>query len=239
MAQRGRRPSGSPGGREPGRSARSRDPRTRGASGRAQAPRSSSARRTAVGAQARRTTAAGTRRSAARAPATARATGGSGWQERLTGAWHSLSDRSRQGGNGMSPRRVVIVVVMVCFLSLALANPVRTYFTQHHEAAQAAAQHDELVQKIAELQKQRSLLEDPDYIRAQARDRLGFVEAGRTPYIVELPGDAATVQEQHEKAEAQSRPWYGSVWDSVSRDPSDEDVPVPNVIPAPAPAPGG
>ncbi|QDQ97093.1 FtsB family cell division protein [Tomitella fengzijianii] len=139
----------------------------------------------------------------------------------------------------MSPRRVVVVIVMVCFLALALANPVRTYFTQRQDVAEAAAHHDELVAQIAELEKKEKLLEDPDYLRAQARDRLGFVEAGRTPYIVELPGDPVEAQEQHDKAVAQARPWYGSVWDSVSHAADDSDVPVPNVIPAPAPPPGG
>ncbi|MDN5757629.1 MAG: septum formation initiator family protein, partial [Tomitella sp.] len=118
--------------------------------------------------------------------------------------WESFTERL-QGGEGMSPRRVVIVIVMVCFLSLALASPVRTYFTQRGDAAEAAAHHQELVAQISELQKQQKQLEDPDYIRAKARDRLGFVEAGKTPYIVELPGNPEQAKADYDHAKAASQ----------------------------------
>ncbi|WP_200172504.1 septum formation initiator family protein, partial [Tomitella cavernea] len=181
-----------------------------------------------------------TRPGTAARPGPSARSGSAALTARASSAWRRISARTEGSGQGMSPRRVVVVIVMVCFLALALANPVRTYFTQRQDAAEAAAHHAELVAQIAELKKKEKLLEDPDYIRAQARDRLGFVEAGRTPYIVELPGDPVEAQVQHDKAEAANRPWYGSVWDSISHAAEDDaDVPVPNVIPAPAPPPGG
>lgn len=127
-----------------------------------------------------------------------------------------LRSFSRADGEGLSPRRVAILVVLLCFLALALANPIRTYFVQRNDAAEAAEHHEELVEEIEELEKKKDQLEDSEYIRAQARDRLGFVEEGVTPYIVELPGDTGREKTRKRDRSDDPDPWYSTVWDSVS-----------------------
>lgn len=263
-----RRPAGGPAGREPGRSARARQARAaRGqrTPGRGQAPRTAASAGGRTGPQRTSDASARATRRTAGAPGPSgksgtgrsnRQSGGNGGAQRqasvagvgqaiaarCTAAWEVVTGR-REGAEGVSPRRVVIVIVMLCFLSLSLAGPVHTYFTQRSDAAHAAERHEELTRKVAKLERKKDRLADPDYIRRQARDRLGFVEEGRTPYIVELPGDPHEAEAQHEQHRKESQPWYSSVWDSISQeapdDPSGADSDgVRNVIPAPAQDPG-
>ena len=141
------------------------------------------------------------------------------------------------GGEGMSPRRVVVIVAMVCFLGLALAAPMRTFFEMRNEAETVAAEHSMLMEQLAKLEAQKTQLNDPDYVRAQARERLGYVTRGETPYIVELPGNQFAPPEEAVVQHDSDHPWYKNLWDSVSQPLPDENAPppaVPNVIPAPS-----
>jgi len=56
---------------------------------------------------------------------------------------------------------------------------------------QLAATEESLRAQIADLQEQKGKLADPVFIAAQARERLGFVMPGDTPYQVQLPPSAA------------------------------------------------
>ncbi len=148
-------------------------------------------------------------------------------------AWARLTERFH-GGEGASPRRVVIVVTVVCFLGLALASPLRTFFEMRSEAAAVAAEHSMLQDQLDKLEARKAQLDDPDYVRAQARERLGFVTRGETPYIVELPGNQFAPPEEAVAEEDSVHPWYKTLWDSVSQPLPDEDAPppeLPNVIP--------
>lgn len=141
------------------------------------------------------------------------------------------------GGEGASPRRIAIVVTVVVFLCLTLAAPVRTHFEMRSEAAAVAAEQAELESQLEDLQSRKAQLDDPDYVRAQARERLGFVTRGETPYIVELPGDQFAPPEEVKVVQDSEHPWYKNLWDSVSQPLPDEDLapaPVPNVIPGPS-----
>lgn len=141
------------------------------------------------------------------------------------------------GGEGASPRRVVIVVTVVCFLGLALAAPLRTFFDMRSEAAAVAAEQAELTAQLKKLEERKAQLDDPDYVRAQARERLGFVTRGETPYIVELPGEQFAPPEEVTAERDSAHPWYKNLWDSVSQPlPEEDPAPraVPNVIPGPS-----
>ena len=72
-------------------------------------------------------------------------------------------------------------------LALTIAGPVRTYFAQRTEMKQLAAAEAQLRSQIADLEQQKDKLDDPVYIAAQARERLGFVMPGEIPYQVQLP----------------------------------------------------
>jgi len=118
----------------------------------------------------------------------------------------------------------VVLALVVCGLALTLAVPLRTYVSQRSEAEQLAAERVQLEQEIAALEEQKARMEDPAWVRAQARERLRFVVPGDIPYQVQLPGDAPPEREEREPERPTTGAWYSDLWLSVSE-------------PAPAPAP--
>ena len=92
----------------------------------------------------------------------------------------SVEQRSDQR-LGFTARRAAILAAVICVLTLTIAGPVRTYFAQRTEMKQLAATEAALRHQIADLEQQKGKLGDPAYIAAQARERLGFVNAGRHP----------------------------------------------------------
>lgn len=239
MAERGRRrPEGSPSGREPRRVERARDPRARDGKGRSPSPADragsgkSGAGRSGTGKSRPKST-----RVVQTPPPPKKRVGAIEFE--TPALWTKFTERFH-GGEGASPRRVVIVVALVCFLGLALASPLRTFFEMRSEAAAVAAEHAVLTSELAELEARNAQLDDPDYVRAQARERLGFVTRGETPYIVELPGDQYPPPEEAVAEQDSDHPWYKNLWDSVSQPLPDENPPpreVPNVIPGPSGTP--
>lgn len=138
---------------------------------------------------------------------------------------------------GSAARRAAILAAVVCVLTLTIAGPVRTYFGQRTEMKQLAATEERLRAQIEELEEQKEKLEDPVYIAAQARERLGFVMPGEIPYQVQLPPDAA-VPGTAGGGTPKSRPgepWYTSLWRTIADEPHHISQPTE---PGPPPAPG-
>lgn len=155
---------------------------------------------------------------------------------------------------GFTARRAAILAALVCVLTLTIAGPVRTYFAQRTEMKQLAASEAALRKQIADLESQKAKLDDPVYIAAQARERLGFVMPGDIPYQVQLPPGAAVTTDTGPQAEPvhNSDPWYTSLWHTIADtphgpppvpagDPADPTLPLPPPPEpvAPPPAPGG
>jgi cell division protein FtsB len=149
---------------------------------------------------------------------------------------------------GSAARRAAILAAVVCVLTLTIAGPVRTYFSQRTEMRQLAASEEKLRAEITDLEQQKVKLADPVYIAAQARERLGFVKPGDVPYQVQLPPGAVPQAEPATgpKAAAAGQPWYTSLWHTIADDPHNIPTAVPGAPPAPptpappgAPAPGG
>ncbi|MBV9513960.1 MAG: septum formation initiator family protein [Mycobacteriaceae bacterium] len=146
---------------------------------------------------------------------------------------------------GLTARRAAILAAVVCVLTLTIAGPVRTYFAQRTEMKQLAASEAALRAQIAGLEQQKAKLGDPVFIAAQARERLGFVMPGDTPYQVQLPPGVAAPADQPGSAAqkpAANAPWYTSLWRTIADTP--HNIPAPAVTepassPPPAPPPGG
>jgi cell division protein FtsB len=89
-------------------------------------------------------------------------------------------------GNGITTRAAVLALVF-CAVVVALAYPVREYVAQRAEIASLRAQERAQQAAVAELRRQAERWDDPAYIKAQARERLHFVEPGETAYVVLTP----------------------------------------------------
>lgn len=141
---------------------------------------------------------------------------------------------------GFTARRAVILAVMVCVLTLTIAGPVRTFFAQRTEMKQQVEIEATLRRQIVELQQQKTSLADPAHIKAQARERLGFVMPGEIPYQVQLPPSADVPAEPGPQSTTtpSSDPWYTALWHTIADSPHGPPPP-PAAPPAPPPPTGG
>jgi cell division protein FtsB len=143
--------------------------------------------------------------------------------------------------------RAAILAVVVCAIAMSLAYPVREYVAQRRQIAQLEAQQANALRKLQNLEQRRRRLEDPDYIKRLAKERLFYCEPGADCYQVideETAGSAA--------AKAGTKPperpaWYVTLWRSFeAADKGRPAAPAAGRSPAPtasasasAPAPAG
>jgi cell division protein FtsB len=114
--------------------------------------------------------------------------------------------------------RALAFIVILFVLTLAIAPPVKHYFTQR---AQINSLESQLAADNVALQKAREELlrwQDPEYIKSQARERLHFVLPGERQYIVV---DGSTTPSQQNATEIASaltdgQPWYARLIASIS-----------------------
>ena len=118
-------------------------------------------------------------------------------------------------------RRALIVVVVLVILVLSYASTLRVYLDQQHDLAVADQEISERSAQIADLQNQLDQWDDPAYVEAQARDRLGWVMPGETGYRVvdengQLVGDGVVIDSQQILPPGEHpETWWDRLWGSV------------------------
>ena len=140
-------------------------------------------------------------------------------------------------------RRLFALGAVVIFLILTYAGSVRIYLNQAEATALARQQ---IVERSAEIDRLTDVLarwQDPDYVRAQARDRLGWVVPGETGYRVigpdgqVLSGAVAAMGKQQDEPAT----WYEKAWGSVRTAdlpaPAEAAPAEPPIITVPTPTP--
>jgi cell division protein FtsB len=142
---------------------------------------------------------------------------------------------------GSAARRAAILAAVVCVLTLTIAGPVRTYFSQRTEMKQLKATEAQLRTQITDLEEQKVKLADPVFIAAQARERLGFVMPGDIPYQVQLPANAAQpgAPDGGPTKKNADGPWYTALWHTIADAPHGVSPPIVPDTPPNPPAPGG
>ncbi|MGH3788185.1 MAG: FtsB family cell division protein [Pseudonocardiaceae bacterium] len=128
---------------------------------------------------------------------------------------HPLAVRLGSAMGITSPRRAALLAVVVCVLVLSVAVPLRNYVGQRAELATVYGQQHILADKIAELERRRDLLADPQQVETQARERLRYVHPGEIPYLVQLPPGMAAADAG--RVQAPKQPWYSGLWKSINR----------------------
>ena len=114
--------------------------------------------------------------------------------------------------------RALALWTIFFILALAIAPPVKHYFTQR---AQISALNSQLASdnKALEAARQELLLwQDPEYIKSQARERLHFVLPGERQYIVTEDGTASNTDEGTKVANSltDGQPWYSRLIASIT-----------------------
>ena len=80
--------------------------------------------------------------------------------------------------------RAVAIILVSFVLVLMYASSIKVYFAQQSEIARHEASIRQHERDIADLQDQVARWQDPNYVKAQARDRLGWVMPGEVGYKV-------------------------------------------------------
>jgi cell division protein FtsB len=118
--------------------------------------------------------------------------------------------------------RAAILAVVVCAIAMSLAYPVREYVAQRRQIAQLEQQQTQALQQLQKLEERRKQLEDPEYIKRQAKERLHYCEPGARCFVV-LDASGKTPAKQGSKQAAKA-PWYLTLWQSVEAADSGRDA---------------
>lgn len=113
---------------------------------------------------------------------------------------------------------VLFLVILVAFI--VLAPTLRAYVSQQEQQRDILAQTEAAQDRSAELQRTIERWDDPAFVQAQARERLGFVMPGETAYRVVDPEtitgeEVETDPEDGPVVVPQVGPWYLTVTDSI------------------------
>ncbi len=125
-------------------------------------------------------------------------------------------------------RQISVLGAVLIAVALAIAVPLRSYLQQRDDLAKALAQQQQLEQQVADLQQKKAALQDPNYVKAEARRRLQYVSPGETVYRVVAPQAAAPMAAGSKTAAGSAKsstaakdalqPWYGQMWDTLTED---------------------
>jgi len=114
----------------------------------------------------------------------------------------------------------LFLIALVAFA--VLAPTLRFAVAQQEQLRELNGAVADAEQRNSDLERQLARWQDPEYVQAQARDRLGYVMPGEIPYVVVDPetvtgGESPAEVEAAERAaeRAAATPWYLRTWESV------------------------
>ncbi|MGN6412488.1 septum formation initiator family protein [Flexivirga sp.] len=109
-------------------------------------------------------------------------------------------------------RRLAVLGALIVFLAVVIAPTVRSYISERQHVSRLQAQVAAQQANVASLQETKRKWSDPDYVAAQAGQRLGFAKPGKT--LTVYVTDQKSQQAAAKQAEARQT-WYGTLWKSV------------------------
>lgn len=120
-------------------------------------------------------------------------------------------------------RQIAVLGAVLIAVALAIAVPLRSYLHQRDDLAKALVQQQQLEQQVADLRHKKAALQDPNYVKAEARRRLQYVSPGETVYRVVAPQAAApatsgSATPSTPASKDAQQPWYGQLWDTLTQD---------------------
>lgn len=118
-------------------------------------------------------------------------------------------------------RRALAVLSVLLVLALSYANSLRIYLDQQRDLATATQQIQERTERIAQLEDELQRWNDPAYVKAQARQRLGWLLPGETGYRVvgadgKPLGNGVVLDSTNELPPGEHPAmWFDRLWGSV------------------------
>lgn len=132
-----------------------------------------------------------------------------------------LVESAGDGSSGIHlTRRLVAVLLVGAMIVVSIVSNLTVYLNQKKQMAQARAQISASNEHIDDLLTEQERWSDPDYVRAQARARLGWVQPGETGYeVVDANGQpygGGTGIDRQDNSAAEEQPWWERLWGSVN-----------------------
>jgi cell division protein FtsB len=121
-------------------------------------------------------------------------------------------------------RPVTTVAGVFVLLALLLTPYLKPWLAQRAEISRKKTEVAALEDQVEALRSERRRWDDPDYVKAQARQRLHLVMPGETGYVaVPRTPSRATVSTDPRRQAANDaraganagRPWYDTIWQSL------------------------
>ncbi|MFM8404692.1 MAG: FtsB family cell division protein [Actinomycetota bacterium] len=120
---------------------------------------------------------------------------------------------------GISTRLLILFIVLFA-VAVTLAPPTQHYFAQRAQISALQADVESNKKKLLEARAELLRWQDPDYVKAQARERLHFVLPGERQYII--LGVTSEVENSTQTAAPINQefplgvPWYSRVISSIT-----------------------
>ena len=137
------------------------------------------------------------------------------------GQRRAITVESGQRQHTVSLRAVAIALFAI--LAIIIVTPTVSRFSaQQHELRAVRAELESVQQHTRELEVEKALWNDPDYVRAQARVRLGYVVPGQRLFVGADPNEGTAQEQLEERVATVNRerrantPWYVTGWDSIT-----------------------
>jgi cell division protein FtsB len=131
-------------------------------------------------------------------------------------------------------RRALTLIAVLAILGLSYARSLTVYLSQEREIHAIELANEQRQAAIAALEDEVERWADPDYVRAQARERLGWVLPGEIGYrVIAGDGELFGVPEELVVADvaADQGPWYQQVWSSVKAADLPPEVTIEEALP--------
>jgi len=115
----------------------------------------------------------------------------------------------------------MVLLLVVVVLAISFGQSLRIYLAQQHDLAVAEQHIRDTSARIADLESELARWKDPEYVKAQARERLGWVMPGETGYRVvgadgkPLGGGVVIDSDQELPAGEHDPVWWDRLWGSV------------------------
>jgi cell division protein FtsB len=135
---------------------------------------------------------------------------------------------ARRGPSSLTARAIALTVVLL-ILTISYASSLRIYYAQAHDIAATKAEIAQRQQRIVELEGELARWQDDEYVKTQARQRLGWVVPGETGYkVVDAEGKplggGAEITSEVAPVKEPGDAWWAKLWGSVAA--ADQPAPV-------------
>ncbi len=136
---------------------------------------------------------------------------------------------------GRRPRitgRAAVLLLVLAVLAVSYASSLKAYLQQRAHIEDLKSQIEKTSASIDDLEREKRRWNDEAFVRAQARERFGYVMPGETSYVV-LDENGEPVESRarlHDAEELLAEPptaWWADAWESVelAGDPPRDEPP--------------